>query len=233
MTKATWLGASLLVISLSVCTQTSGQSTLACVAPPNPTGREESVPIEQRSPQENANLHRSPHGAKRITRRQVEVRWTAGTRIFRDKPPFDQPLDGVKWTYCGYDPAVQLHLLGKKDIDVFTGTLLDDKTGALLPGGEVVEFSPGQTRYLAYEQPDGQDGETIKLYNRDGTLLWKGFNGLLSPDRKYVVAAFQSIHWGDHEQLVAEVESSGIHRKSFILTLGGGGKWTWLPARSK
>ena len=62
-------------------------------------------------------------------------------------------------------------MLLKEDEALFTGALVDDATGALLPGGQKVLFSKNAQYYLAYEQPDGQDGETIKLYRRNGTLI--------------------------------------------------------------
>ena len=97
--------------------------------------------------------------------------WLAGTHTFIEKPPYDAELDGIWWAYCGYNKKLGLHLIMENDVDTFTGVLLDDKSGKLLPGGKSVLFSPDQERYLALEQPDGQDGETIKLCTRDGAVL--------------------------------------------------------------
>ena len=32
-----------------------------------------------------------------------QVAWQGGKRIFSDEPPYDEPLSGVRWIYCGYD----------------------------------------------------------------------------------------------------------------------------------
>jgi hypothetical protein len=140
------------------------------------------------STEELGRLGSAPHGAKRIGKRRLEIHWTSGKRIFTDTPPYDEPLDGIWWAYCEYDARVGMHHLLKQDRWLFTGALLNDRTGALLPAGQTVLFSPDLKFYLAYEQPDGQDGETIKLYTRGGILLWKGYNGILTADGKSVVA---------------------------------------------
>ena len=97
----------------------------------------------------------APHGATRIGKRQLDVAWEHGKRVFTDEPPYDEPLGGVRWAYCCYDPKLRLHLVFKSDNSLFTGTLLDDRTGSLLPGGQKVLFSPDQRYYLTFEMEDG------------------------------------------------------------------------------
>lgn len=174
----------------------------------------------------------APHGEARTGGHQTEVLWARGHRILKDEPPYGEPLDGLRWTYCGYHRKTGLHMLLKADHGVFTGVLIDDQTGALLPGGEKVLFSGNRQHYLVYEQPDGQDGETIKLFRRDGTLLWKGYNGLLTPDRKYVMSEFENMHWDDYNRLRATARDKG---KAVIVTLTRGhrGQWEWLPRLSR
>jgi len=98
-----------------------------------------------------------------------------------------------------------LHLLLKPDERLFTGVLLDDRIGRILPGGQTVMFSLDRRYYLAYDQPDGQDGEMIKLYTRSGVKIWEGYNGILSRDGKSVVTNFERMHWDGHNRLQAEV----------------------------
>jgi hypothetical protein len=43
----------------------------------------------------NVRLGAAPHGARRIDKHRLEVSWTDGKRLFVDKPPYDEPLDGV------------------------------------------------------------------------------------------------------------------------------------------
>ncbi|HEY2913228.1 MAG TPA: hypothetical protein VGK21_07705 [Candidatus Angelobacter sp.] len=124
-------------------------------------------------------------------------------------------------------------MLLKEDEGLFTGALVDDATGAILPGGQKMLFSKNAQYYLAYEQPDGQDGETIKLYRRNETLLWKGYNGFLSAGGKDVLANFEDMHWDDQGRLQAIARMDDGKTQSVTLTQGSAGKWDWLPHISK
>ena len=185
--------------------------------------------VQPRSAEEAAKFKQAPHGAKRLGAHVIEVGWAGGKHILKDKPPYNEPLDGVRWTYCGYNADLKLHMLLKEDEALFTGALVDDATGALLPGGQKVLFSKNAQYYLAYEQPNGQDGETIKLYRRNGTLLWEGYNGFLSADGKDVLANFENMHWDDHNRPQAIVRLSDGKTQTVTLTKGNDGKWQWLP----
>jgi hypothetical protein len=232
MTRAVLRIAVPFLIFVGTSAQSNGQTTLSCTTRPNSHGMIDAL-IEPGSNQETVRLHQAPHGAKRTGKHQLYIVWSSGTQVLKDKPPYDEPLDGIRWTYCGYSTTLQLHLIGKQDVDVFTGVLMDDKTGLLLPGGQTVLFSPDHRYYLAYEQPDGQDGETIKLYSRSGEILWIGFNGILSPDGKMVVAEFQSLRWDSRNRLLAELSPLGKQKEFLTLTKESNGKWGWLPKATK
>lgn len=177
-------------------------------------------------------FQQAPHHATRIGKRQIEVAWEGGKRVFTDEPPYDEPLGGVRWVYCGYDPKLRLHLVWKSDNSLFTGTLLDDRTGSLLPGGQKVLFSRDQSDYLTFEMEDGDVTELLKLYRRSGELLWSGHNGLTSDDGS-LLATFRNLRWNvpDGVQALA-VPYDGA--KSFVITLAlrGNGKWYWAPLPS-
>lgn len=179
-------------------------------------------------------LRHAPNRARRIDKRQIEIAWQGGKRVFRDEPPYDEALSGVRWAYCGYDPTLRLHLVSKNDNSLFTGILLDDRTGRLLPGGHNVLFSPDQRYYLTFEMEDGDVTELLKLYRRSGELLWSGHNGLTSVPEGSLLATFQNPHWEapDRVQTVA-VPNGGI--KPFPITLArrGDGKWSWAPLPAK
>jgi hypothetical protein len=174
MTKARSL---LLLLSLvaGITKLANCQQILQCSVPSTHPGDTDDDFVHPRSAEEAARFKHAPHGAKRLGKHVIEVGWARGKRILKDKPPYNEPLDGVRWTYCGYNADLKLHMLLKEDEALYTGALVDDVTGAFLPGGQKVLFSKDAQHYLTYEQPDGQDGETIKLYRRNGTLLWKGF----------------------------------------------------------
>jgi hypothetical protein len=190
--------------------------------------------VRPRSADEMRRIRQAPHGVHRPAKRELDVSWSAGTHVFKEQPPYDAELEGVWWAYCGYSQELGLHLIMKGDGDVFGGILLDDKTGRLLPGGETVLFSPNHQRYLAFEQPDGQDGETIKLCTRRGTLLWKGYNGILAADGVSMVAEIKNVHWDKTNQLVAEAHAfEGKTSLVVMLTQGKSGQWQWLPAQKR
>jgi len=209
------------------------QQILQCSLPSTRTGATDEDFVRPRSAEEAARLKQAPHGAKRLGTHVIEVGWAGGKRILKDKPPYNEPLDGLRWTYCGYNPDLKLHMLLKEDEALFTGALIDDVTGALLPGGQKVLFSKNSQYYLAYEQPDGQDGETIKLFRRNGTLMWEGYNGFLSSDGKDVLANFEDMHWDDQDRPQAIAHLSDGKTQTVTLTQGSAGKWDWLPHISK
>lgn len=221
---------SVLIVVAAANTGASCQQTLQCsVSSARPASDEDEEFVQPRTQQEADRAKQSPHGARRLGKHTLEVGWSNGKRIFKDKPPYNEPLDGLKWTYCGYNSTLKLHMLIKSDDALFTGVLVDDATGALLPGGEKVLFSKDAQYYLAYEQPDGQDGETIKLYSRNGHLLWKGYNGFIAEDGKSVVAEFTDAHWDSQGRLQAVAKLDSGKQQTVTLTRLNSGKWDWLP----
>ncbi|HAT29614.1 MAG TPA: hypothetical protein DCW29_01795 [Janthinobacterium sp.] len=95
---------------------------------------------------------------------------------FIDTP--GEELEGVFYTYCDHSDGY--FLLRKADGDM-SGILIDEKTGAIMPGGQKVLFSPDRHAYLATEQPDGLDGEFWQVYALDGRISWGGM--ILFADR--------------------------------------------------
>lgn len=186
--------------------------------------------VQPRSAEETARFKQSPHGVRRVDPHTIELGWTGGKLTLKDKPPYDD-YDSVHWTYCGYNQTLKLHMALKGGDGVFTGVLIDDATGTILPGGQKVLFSKSAAYYLAYYQDDGRDGKSLKLYRRDGTLLWTGFDGLLTADEKYQTAYFEKMQWDDQErpQAVAhDIKSDGI--QTVTLKPNSAGKWEWAAA---
>jgi len=187
---------------------------------------------EPNSAQETARLHQSPHGAKRLSRHQLEIGWAGGKAIFKDKPPYNAPLDGLQWTYCGYNPALKLHLIAKTDGGLFTGVLLDDQTGLRLPGGTEVLFSPDRQYYLAYENEDGLDGVNFTLYKRDGSVVCGGYKGILSRDGKSVIVNsedMRDMRFDSQNRPQATAHLDGGKTLVITLTQTRSGEWEWLP----
>jgi hypothetical protein len=216
-----------------VSTVANSQSALRCEFPPvrRPDGLESIV--RPRSADETERMHQAPHGAKRLNKRQLQVNWVGGAHVFEEKPPYDADLDGVRWAYCGYSSELRLHLIMKQDGDLFTGVLLDESNGHLLPGGEDVLFSPNHERYLAFEQPDGQDGETLKLCTRNGTVIWSGYNGILSRDGVSIENEIRDVHWNAQNQVVATASYFDGRTVAVELRQTSKTKWQWLPVLKK
>lgn len=208
----------------------SDRDNLQCVTPGAALNRDDGV--EPGSAREKERLSQAPHGGKRTGKHTVVITWSGGQRTFKDKPPFNEPLDGVSWAYCGYSASLHFHLIAKTDTGLFTGVLVDDERGTVLPGGEAVLFSPDRQYYIAYEQPDGQDGETLKLYKRDGTLVWKGYNGILSSDGKSVVVDsehMKNMRWDKENRPQATAVLNNGKTQTITLTRTSKGTRQWLP----
>jgi len=221
--------AAVILLTATAFSQSTDLMRLQCIAPATEPGKQN--PVFPMSAEERARLQQAPHGAKRVSKHQLEVRWTSGTRIFKDKPPYE-PLDGVSWAYCGYNAVLKLHLIRKADQGLFTGVLLDDTTGSLVPGGEAVLFSPDQHFYLAYEQPDGLDGESLKLYKRNGVMLWEGYDFIESPDGESVIVDSENMRdmrWDKQNRPQATLYLRGGKTTTVTLMRDDKGKMDWLP----
>jgi hypothetical protein len=183
---------------------------------------------DPRSPQEAALMKQGPHGVRRMTRHAVSVGWASGVHVFKDTPPYSQELGSSYYAYCGYNATVKMHLLLHPVGDLFTGQLLDDVTGKVLPGGQGVMFSPDLKFYAATEQPNGQDGDMAALYTREGKLLWKGYDGILAADGSKIVAEFDKLYWDAKGRLVGEDNTAGQPKRVFTLAAQPDGKWKWM-----
>jgi hypothetical protein len=185
-----------------------------------------------------AVLRQAPFGVKRISKHHLKVNWAKGNLDFIDKPPYDEPLDGTAYFYCGYNSIVGMHLIHKSEDSIFTGVLVDDTTGKITPAGQYVSFSKDKNKYFATVQPDGLDGEEWYVYAKDGKLIWKGLSGItqknLKYDYEYFVVELSNPRWN----LNGELEATGIcaserdnaKKKETIVTLKLTEKnWEWLP----
>jgi hypothetical protein len=194
--------------------------------------------------QEAISMKASPHGAKRIGKHRLQVTWAHGVKTFLEKAPYNMgEIGGVNWSYCGYNATFKLHLIDKNDGDheLDSGILLDDATGAELPAGITVAFSPDGLYYAVTQQPGGQDGETLVVYSRkSGATLWRGYAGFLKGKDGNVIAQFGNYRWNGKDQLLADAtpidDGSGKPAKPptlVTLTRQSTGKWTWSPDLSK
>lgn len=157
------------------------------------------------APDSKAALAQAPHGVERPTPHSLHVNWSQGRRIFNDQPPFDVPLEGVQWHYCGYDPANGVHLIQKVAGELVSGVLLDNRTGRLIEAGQQVLLSPDGQLVFARRQPDSVDGEQWLLIRRKGGRpLWQGLSYLTWPASDRRMADLTEPHW-DQGELTARV----------------------------
>lgn len=183
-------------------------------------------------------LNQAPFGAKRISKHHLKVNWARGSVDFIDKPPYDEALDGTAYSYCGYNSTIGMHLIHKSAFSDFTGVLVDNATGKVMPAGQYVSFSKNKKKYFSTIQPDGLDGEEWYIYTRDGKLIWKGLSGISQKHPKYewefFVVELSNPRWNS----VCELEATGIcaserdkvNKKETTVTLKLiGKKWEWLP----
>ena len=146
-----------------------------------------------------------------------------------DKPPHDEPFAGIHRWFC--DRRGGFILLRTDEGSVATGTLVNEATGAVTPGGQDVVFSEDWRAYFAEEQPDGLDGTQWKIYGVKGELSWAGDN--LIPDRQHPdrnVAYLDEPRWKSTGEFVAQATCVTANEKKWPVTLKKvGGKWDWSP----
>jgi hypothetical protein len=211
------------------------QLTIECTSPTTPEGPLGQFIVEPNTPGETARMLQAPHGAHRSGKHVLIVHWQRDSREFKDKAPYmNGTMDGLYWTYCGFSPQTGVHVIQKNGPDWLTGILVNEKDGAILPGGFSVSFSPDLQKYFAREQEDGADLETIRVFSRNGRLLWSGLAGLFSPDGTSEISEFENIHWGRAGELVAiskDYESG--QRKTLVLRKTANGNWQWSPISVK
>lgn len=204
--------ASLALISTAGMARNS-QSTLSC----------ETAKVEQDA------LRQAPKGARRLETHVLQVITNKGPQRFVDKPPHDE-LGGLHWRYCGYNAQAKAHLIEKADEGLYSGELLLDETGKLLPAGHTVLFSPNAKEFLAIEQEDGVDGENWAVYGADGKTMWKGYAGTIAKvdGIDTVVSTFDHPQWTTQGELKARFVCASSKSKGVIrLTRSQSGERKW------
>lgn len=168
---------------------------------------------------------------KRLNPHLLQIITKKNQLTFKDKPPYDDEFAGTKWQYCTYNPALKLHLIHKTEDSTFSGILVDELTGQQMQAGQEVLFSDDGQRFAAFEQPDGLDGRTLRIYQRNGVLLWQGYD-FIEGKKGYMLANFNEnyLHWNKKQQLQGEaVCLSGEKFGLVTLTEQARGDWAWLP----
>jgi hypothetical protein len=184
--------------------------------------------VEEGKSSEAAQMRKAPHPVTRVGKHELLVHWSKGTRSFKDESPFmDGEIAGSYWTYCGYDAALGLHLIEKNSEEAFTGVLLDDKTGAILPAGYSVVFSPDRKSYFGYQNEDA-DYPIIYLYTRAGKLIWSGSScQLTAGDTDWPSNC--DVYWSPAGKLLIAHRKASKRIVVLALTKQPDGRWSWQP----
>lgn len=167
---------------------------------------------------------------RRVGPHRLEVATDAGTQVFEDSPPYDEPLDGADYRYCDRrDAYVLLH---HRDGDSFAGVLIDTRTGGRLPGGIQVVISPDRSRYLAVAQIDGMDGEQWRVLDFNKQTLIATTSLLLGRDGTAGLAELTAPRWFG-TQLRATATCLNDETRHWQVRLANAqGAWNWQPRHS-
>lgn len=171
------------------------------------------------------------------------VQWEKGKQRFEDRiPVVEKNFDEEHYFYCGYNPLARLHLVRKDTVDLFTGLLINDHTGQIIPAGYTVIFSPDLSRFLAIRQPEDTEGEVWVISNFDGTPLWEGRAGMTAEgddsEDADLIAELDNPYWLPSGELQATHTCLGTDDiKSTRVTLKRvripgkpkGATYQWLP----
>ncbi|KQV58069.1 hypothetical protein ASE26_24250 [Duganella sp. Root198D2] len=160
----------------------------------------------------------------------LKVTTKAGVQTFKDKPPYDEPLDGVHHYFC--DRKEGFILIKVEDGGEFTGKLIDEQTGTVMKGGESVLFSEDRRAYLASEHGDGLDGDVWTIYAVNGQVSWTGYNFISAPDQSYRYVDLGMPAWMPNGELVASATcASDENRKWKMKLVKNNGQWDWAPRK--
>lgn len=169
--------------------------------------------------------------ASRPSAHVLVVRVAGKTLTFRDVP--GEPLSNIAYRFCTSHDGYTL--IRWENGDVFTGELVDESTGKILPGGQSVLFSPDRRAYFADRQEDGMDGQVWTVYSADGRRAWEGasfFPAGPQVDPKSV-HSLSSPGWSTTGELVAQAEClNGSPAPAKLIKVNG--IWSWhVPTRCK
>ena len=173
-------------------------------------------------------LRQAPAGVSRPSKDTLIVNWAHGRKIFADSG-LDY-MSGRAFWYCGYYPRLGFHVIGRNG-EKFGALLLNHATGALLPAGELISFSPDGSQYLALVQNEGWEYEQWFVYAVDGSLRFKSAPVVykFGKDGNDVYGLLDSPHWSSRGQLTATLTCG---RSSWTATLirSSAGTWSFSPA---
>ncbi len=169
----------------------------------------------------------------KVTRKSLHLLLVqAGGRTIRlaDEPPYDEELAGTHYRFCDRKDGFIL-VLKEQDVD-FTGTLINEATGAVTDGGQQVILSADRRAYFATTQPDGLDGEEWRIHFANGNVSWSGYSFI--PDEVhagYASAYLSKPQWQPKGTFTALAMCAEALDRQWLVTLTklADGSWDWRP----
>jgi hypothetical protein len=173
---------------------------------------------------------RAQGAVRREDRHVLAVRTAQGVLRFADKPPHDQPLNGVHYHFC--DRRDGFVLLLKEDEADFNGVLVDEASGRQTDAGPEVLFSRDRRAYFAETAPDGLDGQVWTIRAIDGTTSWSGYSFIETKTGRADIL-LDAPAWTDTGEFTAMAQCAADGRLRWTVKLTKvGGQWQWLPKRT-
>lgn len=207
------------LLLLAVSALASAQTVLRCRAPYD-------------AAKEAAEIRRlAPESVQRTAPHVLRVTTAARALVLKDVPPYDEPLSGQHYYFCSRG-AGYLHFRFEDD-SLFTGVLVNEQSGVLMPAGQEVIFSPDLRAYFATEQPEGLDGEVWKIRAADGRPSWSGYSFITRQDRPDTIyATLDQPAWTPSGELTARATCiDGNWTRWQVKLLKIAGDWQWRPLR--
>ena len=220
MTPRLLLSCCLLALSTLAAAQDNKPLTLSC---PDPRDKGQEAKLIRKLASDIV---------KRTSRHQLDIQVAGTVKKLVDKPPHDEPLAGLHYYFC--DRKEGFILLYKEDESDFGGTLINEQTGTLTPGGQTVMFSPDRRAYFATVQPDGLDGEEWSIYAVDGKQSWSGYSFIPNPKKPdYAYAYLDKPAWTATGEFTASASCATKQETTWPVKLvKKDGKWDWAPKKT-
>lgn len=169
----------------------------------------------------------------------LEIKLASKTMMFVDTPPYDETENDNQYYFC--DRKEGFILISNNDTSFFTGLLINENTGQVIPGGLEVIFSNDKHAYYIQEQPDGMDGQLWKIYTVKGKLSWSGYSYIpRNGDWNFASAYLDRPAWKENGEFTATAECfTSIDNnkptpptKKWAVTLKKiNGEWGWFPKK--
>jgi hypothetical protein len=175
-----------------------------------------------------ARLLSATHGmARRLSEPVLQLSVAGRLLTFRDVPS-DEALMDLSYTFCGSREGYSL--IGKSNGTLFTGELIEEKSGHVLPGGLQVIFSPDRRAYLAVEQENGIDGTDWTIHYADsGKISWKGYSFIASTNPSIEL---ENPRWTEKGEFIATAHCWEDVPDTTARLINVSGKWRWAVPKT-